>query len=42
MYFDADWRAHVADQARRHTADVQHDIGLTAEANIELAEISSW
>jgi len=39
MYFDADWRAHVAHESRRHIADLQHDLGTTVEARIELGEI---
>jgi nucleotide-binding universal stress UspA family protein len=39
IYFDADWRAHVAHQARQHIAELQHDLGLTAEAKIEVGEI---
>jgi nucleotide-binding universal stress UspA family protein len=39
IYFDPDWRAHVAHESRQHIAQLQHDLGTTAEVRIELGEI---
>ena len=39
IYFDPQWRAHVAHESRCRIADLQHDLGTTAEARIELGEI---
>jgi nucleotide-binding universal stress UspA family protein len=39
VYFDPQWRAHVAHESRSRIADLQRELATTAEARIELGEI---
>ncbi len=39
LYFDADWRAHVAQEARERIAKLQHILGFTAETHIAIGDI---
>jgi nucleotide-binding universal stress UspA family protein len=39
LYFDPDWHIHVANEARRELADMQRDVGVTAETDIELGDL---
>jgi nucleotide-binding universal stress UspA family protein len=39
LYFDPDWHIHVANEARRELAGMQHDAGVTAETDIELGDV---
>jgi len=40
MYFDPDWRAHVAHESRTHIDEMQRRLGTAAETRIELGEAS--
>jgi len=39
VYFDVDWRAHVAQESRRQIADLQRELATTAEARIDIGDI---